>query len=213
MGLKTGYIGRTQVNQTISYYDKNAEEFCKNTIDADMSFCRDKFLKYLSAGASILDAGCGSGRDSIAFKQLGYHVTAMDASPEICKEAEKVLGPKVICKTFEEIDDENMYNGIWACASLLHVPKESMGEVINRLKHALKDNGILYASFKYGEEEKVVGGRLFSYYNEQSLRGIMKKNGFEVLEVFATQDVRESRNEEKWVNVVGVKKLMGEKIR
>ena len=193
------------MNQTISYYDKNAEEFCKNTIDADMSFCRDKFLKYLSAGASILDAGCGSGRDSVAFKQLGYHVTAMDASPKICQEAEKVLGQKVLCKTFEELDDENVYNGIWACASLLHVPKERVGKVLYRLKRALKNGGVLYASFKYGEEEKVVNERLFNYYNEQSLRGLMVENGFEVLELFVTQDVREGRSEEMWVNVVGVK--------
>ena len=195
------------MNQTVSYYDKNAKEFCKNTIDADMSFCRDKFLKYLSAGASILDAGCGSGRDSIAFKQLGYHVTAMDASPKICQEAEKVLGQKVLCKTFEELDDENVYNGIWACASLLHVPKERVGKVLYRLKRALKNGGVLYASFKYGEEEKVVNGRFFNYYSEHSLREFMVENGFEVLELFVTQDVREGRQDENWVNVVGVKRL------
>ena len=192
-----------QVNQTISYYDENAEEFCKNTIDADMSFCRDKFLQYLKNGASILDAGCGSGRDGVAFNQLGYHVTAMDASPKICREAEKVLGQKVICKTFEELDDENVYDGIWACASLLHVPKERMGEVLHRLKRALKDGGILYASFKYGEEEKVVNGRLFSNYDEQSLRALMSENGFDILELFVTRDVRTDRHGEKWVNVVG----------
>lgn len=194
------------MNRTISYYNKNAKEFCKNTVDVDMSFCRDKFLKYLKAGSTILDAGCGSGRDSVAFKQLGYHVTAMDASPEICKEAEKVLGQKVLCKTFEELDDENMYDGIWACASLLHIPKESMAEVLNRLKCALKDGGVLYASFKYGDEEKIVNGRFFNYYDEKSLRVLMEENGFEVLELFATQDVREDRHEEKWVNVVGVKR-------
>ena len=193
------------MNQTISYYDKNAEEFCKNTIDADMSFCRDKFLKYLKNGAAILDAGCGSGRDSVAFKQLGYHVTAMDASLKICKEAEKVLGQKVLCKIFEEVNDENVYDGIWACASLLHVPKVRMKEVLYRLKRALKDGGVLYASFKCGEEEKIVNGRLFNYYDERSLEALMIENGFEVLELFVTQDVREDRHEEKWVNVVGVK--------
>lgn len=193
------------MNQTISYYDKNAAEFCKNTIDADMSFCRDKFLKYMKTDAAILDAGCGSGRDSVAFKQLGYHVTAMDASPKICQEAEKVLGQKVLCKTFEELDDERMYDGIWACASLLHVDKERMAEVLYRLKCALKDGGILYASFKYGEEEKTVNGRLFNYYSEQSLRVLMEGNGFEVLDLFVTRDVREDRREEMWVNVVGVK--------
>lgn len=192
------------MNQTISYYDENAEEFCKNTLGADMSFCRDKFLQYLKIGAAILDAGCGSGRDSVAFRQLGYHVTAMDASPKICREAEKVLGQKVLCKTFEELDNENAYDGIWACASLLHVPKDRMPEVLYRLKRALKDGGILYASFKYGEEEKVVNGRLFSYYNEQSIKELMVENGFEVLELFVTQDVRKDRHEEKWVNVVGM---------
>lgn len=193
------------MNQTISYYDENAQEFCKNTVDVDMSYCRDKFLQYLKTGDSILDAGCGSGRDCVAFKQLGYHVTAMDASAEICKEAEKVLGQKVICKTFEELDDEKMYDGIWACASLLHIPKEKMEEVLYRLKRALKDGGVLYASFKYGEEEKIVNGRFFNYYSEQSLRELMIENGFEVLELFVTQDVRVDRREEKWVNVVGVK--------
>lgn len=192
------------MNQTISYYEENAVEFCKNTISADMSFCRDKFLQYLKDGAVILDVGCGSGRDSVAFKQLGYHVTAIDASPKICQEAEKVLEQKVICKTFEELDDENVYDGIWACASLLHVTKDKMGEVLHRLKRALKDGGIIYASFKYGEEEKVVMGRLFSNYNEQSLRALLNENGFEVLEVFVTQDARRNRHEEKWVNVVGV---------
>lgn len=195
------------MNQTISYYDENAKEFCRNTIDADMSFCRDKFLKYLKPNAAILDAGCGSGRDSAVFKQLGYQVTAMDASPKICQEAEKVLGQKVLCKTFEELDDENVYDGIWACASLLHVPKDRMSEVLCRLKRALKDGGILYASFKYGEEEKVVNGRLFSNYDEESLRVLMSESRFEILELFVTQDVREDRREEKWVNVVGVEKV------
>ena len=194
------------MNQTIFYYDKNAVDFCKNTINADMSFCRDKFLKYLKDGAAILDAGCGSGRDSVAFKQLGYQITAMDASPKICREAEKELGQKVLCKNFEEINDVQTYDGIWACASLLHVPKEKMKGVLCRLKRALKDGGVLYASFKYGEEEKVVSGRLFYYYNEQSLRMLMIENGFEVLELFVTQDVRKGRREEKWVNVIGVKK-------
>ena len=197
------------MNQTISYYDKNAKEFCKNTVDVDMSFCRDKFLKYLKKGSTILDAGCGSGRDSVVFKQLGYHVTAMDASPEICKEAEKVLGQRVICRTFETLEDENMYDGIWACASLLHVPKVRIEEVLHRLKRALKNDGILYASFKYGDEEKVVGERFFNYFDERSLRELIIENGFKILELFVTQDVREDRSEERWVNAVGVKKKGG----
>lgn len=194
------------MNKTILYYEENATEFCKNTLDADMAFCRNKFLSYLKPGAHILDAGCGSGRDSKAFMELGYQVTAMDASQKICEEAEKVLELKVLCQSFEEIDEEKTFDGIWACAALLHVTKEKLPEVLHKMKRALKDEGILYASFKYGEEETVKNGRLFNNYNEGTLRSLMEGAGFEVPEVFVTEDVREDRRGEKWVNGVGVKR-------
>lgn len=195
------------MNETILYYEDNAAEFCKNTLDADMTFCRNKFLSYLKPGSHILDAGCGSGRDSKAFMELGYQVTAMDASQKICEEAEKVIECKVLCQSFEEIEIENAYDGIWACASLLHVSQEKLPEVLHRLKQALKDGGILYASFKYGVGEKVKNGRIFNNYNECTLRSLMEEAGFEVLEVFVTEDVREDRKGEKWVNGVGVKRV------
>lgn len=195
------------MNETIMYYEENAAEFCKNTLAADMTFCRNKFLSYLKPGAHILDAGCGSGRDSKAFMELGYQVTAMDASQKICEEAEKVIECKVLCQSFEEIEMEKTFDGIWACASLLHVSKEKLPEVLYRLKRALKDDGILYASFKYGEEETVKKGRLFNNYNECTIRSLMEGAGFEVLEVFVTEDVREDRRGEKWVNGIGVKRV------
>lgn len=193
------------MNQTISYYEEHVVEFCKSTLDADMTFCRNRFLKYLNPQSRILDAGCGSGRDSKVFADLGYYVTAMDASPKICAEAEKVLGQKVLCQSFEELDMERMFDGIWACASLLHVPKEKMPEVLHRLKHALKDEGILYASFKYGNEEVIKQGRYFSNYDERTLKKLMQDAGFEILELFVTEDVREDKSGEKWVNVIGKK--------
>ena len=123
------------MNQTISYYDKHAEEFCQETKDADMRFCRDKFLDFLerrndmqnikdniSLNMHILDAGCGSGRDAKAFLDAGYQVTAMDASTKMCEEAEKRLNKQVLCLSFEELIFEREFDGIWACASLLHVP-------------------------------------------------------------------------------------------
>lgn len=191
------------MNKTILYYEENAAEFCKNTLNADIAFCRNKFLSYLKPGAHILDAGCGSGRDSKAFMELGYQVTAMDASQKICEEAEKVLECKVLCQYFEEIDMEKTFDGIWACASLLHVSKEKLPEVLRRMKRALKDEGILYASFKYGEGEIIKNGRLFNNYNECTLRSLMEGVGIEVLEMFVTEDVREDRRGEKWVNGVG----------
>ena len=195
------------MNQTISYYDEHAVEFCRNTLNADMTYCRERFLKYLNPGSRILDAGCGSGRDSKAFADLGYYVTAMDASPKICAEAEKVLGQKVLCQSFEGLDMENMFDGIWACASLLHVSKEKIPNVLLRLKRALKEDGILYASFKYGDGEVIRRGRYFCSYNEQTLEKLMQDAGFEILELFVTKDVREDRSGEKWVNVIGKVRL------
>ena len=194
------------MNQTISYYEEHAVEFCKSTIDADMTFCRNRFLKYLDPQSHILDAGCGSGRDSKAFADMGHYVTAMDASPKICAEAEKVLRQKVLCRSFEEMDMEKMFDGVWACASLLHVSKEKMPDMLHRLKCALKDNGILYASFKYGDGEVTKQGRHFSNYDEETLRKLMEDAGFEILELFVTEDVREGRKRERWVNGIGKKK-------
>ncbi len=190
------------MNQTVSYYDEHAKEYCEATVDADMSFCRKKFMACLKAGAHILDAGCGSGRDSREFMESGFVVTAMDASEKMCMEAEKFLGMKVIHTSFEEMNFQNEFDGIWACASLLHVAKNDIDLVMKKLKTALKPGGVLYVSFKYGIGERVAQGRLFNDYNEASVRALLEENGFDVKDIFVTGDVRENRSEEKWVNAV-----------
>lgn len=193
------------MNQTIAYYDKNAEKFCAATRDADMCFCRNKFLSLIGENAHILDAGCGSGRDSKAFLEAGYRVTAMDASAKVCKEAQVLLGQEVICKNFESIDYRQKFDGIWACASLLHVTKEKINDVLKRLWIALKNKGVLYASFKYGEGERVVNGRFFNDYNEFTLKDLIEINHFQIEEIFITKDVRIGREAERWVNVLARK--------
>lgn len=193
------------MNQTITYYDEKAEEFCAATRDADMSFCRNKFLNFMEQGACILDAGCGSGRDAKAFLEAGYQVTAMDASFKICKEAEKLLKQKVICISFEKMDFRQEFDGIWACASLLHISGEDIIQVLERCRIALKEKGVLYASFKYGQGERIVKGRLFNDYQEDSLKILMVKCGFSIIEIFVSQDVRVGRDAERWVNVLARK--------
>ena len=113
------------MNSTINYYNNNAKEFCEGTLQADMSLCRNMFLKYMVANGHILDAGCGSGRDSKAFQELGCAVSAFDASEEICRFATEYLGQEVQCRRFEDVTEENCYDGIWASASLLHVAKKT----------------------------------------------------------------------------------------
>lgn len=194
-------------NTTISYYNEHALEFCENTINADMSACRNIFISYLHDGAYILDAGCGSGRDSKVFIENGYAVTAIDASSKICEEAEKYLGQPVLCMRFEDIDFVNQFDGIWACASLLHVAKNDINNVLERLRMALKDNGVLYASFKYGSGERMDDkGRFYLDYKED-VKELFERNDFTIEELFVTSDVRNGLESQKWVNVIIRKKF------
>ena len=207
---------REKEKRTLSYYDENAIAFCEGTRNADMSETRGRFLQYLKPNALILDAGCGSGRDSKAFMESGYRVVALDGSKEMCRQASKYLGQEVQCRRFEEIDERNVYDGIWACASLLHVPHELLPKVIARLIAALVDGGVLYASFKYGGDnmkgEREAGGRYFTDLTEDGWKKVLeeaeeerKGSRLETVECFITGDVREGRGEEKWLNVVGRK--------
>ncbi|MCD7751532.1 MAG: class I SAM-dependent methyltransferase [Lachnospiraceae bacterium] len=193
------------MNQTISYYDEHAEEYCAATVNADMSFCRDRFMTYLPARAHILDAGCGSGRDSKVFLEKGFTVTAIDASEGMCKESEKLLGQDVIQCTFQEMNFQNEFDGIWACASLLHVTRSDIDLVLQNLKKALKYEGVLYLSFKYGNEERMMKERFFNDYNENLLSVVLENNGFTVMDIFTTEDVRKNRSGEMWVNAFAKK--------
>lgn len=213
---------REKEKMTLSYYDENASAFCEGTRNADMSETRGRFLQYLKPNALILDAGCGSGRDSKAFMEGSYRVVAIDGSKEMCRQASKYLGQEVQCRRFEEIDERNVYDGIWACASLLHVPYKLLPKVIARLVDALVDGGVLYASFKYGGDkmkgEREAGGRYFTDLTEEGWRKVLEEaeeemkgsesgsKKLETIECFVTGDVREGRGGEKWLNVVGRKK-------
>ena len=110
-------------NKTINYYNKYTKSFIQTTRSVDFTNIQNKFLSYLPSGASILDFGCGSGRDTKYFLKRNYNVTAIDGSEEICKEASKYTGIKVKQMLFEELNDQNIYDGIWACASILHLSK------------------------------------------------------------------------------------------
>ena len=188
------------MNDTIDYYNQNAETFVKETLHADMDENRRRFLKYVRSGGRILDAGCGSGRDALAFRQAGYQVDAFDASEEICRLASETLDFPVRCLRFQELEGEAEYDGIWACASLLHVSGNELPNVIHRLKKLLKPGGILYASFKKGEGDRTKDGRYFQDMTEEKMKDLFETAGLSVLESYGSADVREDRKEEKWVN-------------
>lgn len=114
-------------NRTIDYYNKNAEVFFQDTACADMSYLYKQFLPLIPVGGRILDLGCGSGRDSRYFLEQGFQVTAIDGSAELCRLASKYIGQEVLCMVFRDLAFENCFDGVWACASLLHVPRDSTG--------------------------------------------------------------------------------------
>jgi SAM-dependent methyltransferase len=149
--------GRGLCSMSIEYYNKYAEEFYNATASADMSEACNKFLKYIASGGKILDAGCGSGRDSLYFIKRGYEVVSFDASEEMVRLSGELTGQQTLLMKFEDIDFKDEFDGIWACASLLHVPKTEIKGVITKLVQALKENGIFFGSFKYGEGEEYRG--------------------------------------------------------
>ena len=189
-------------NTTIPYYNAHAAAYAESADAADMRELRERFLKYLKPGQKILDAGCGSGRDALAFLEAGYEAEAFDASEELCKIASEKTGLKVSCRRFEELDGEAEFDGIWACASLLHVERDDLPDVLKRLRKLLKPNGVLYASFKLGSGSRTKDGRTFLDLNEEECRGFLKSAGFFIKEIFVTEDVREDHSGEKWVNAI-----------
>ena len=186
----------------MSYYDENGQEFFEGTVDTDMNSIYDEFLALIPENGSILDAGCGSGRDTLKFKSLMYEVTAIDGSKKMCELASEHSGVHVKHMQFQEIEFENEFDGIWASASLLHVPSEELGDVLERLKKSLKDEGIFYASFKLGAFEGERNGRFFNDFTESTASELFKNSGFEIIKTWLTNDARLERQHEKWVNIL-----------
>lgn len=190
--------------KTIEYYEMNATEYVKKTEKCDMANLYHEFEKVIPSKCKILDLGCGSGRDSAYFSSIGNDVVSIDASSVMCEQAKKRTQNPVIQLRIEEIDYTEEFDAIWACASLLHISRNKIKSVILKLYNALKKNGILYASWKLGNEDVVYADRLFSNYDEPELRSLFtEENGFRVQKIWVTEDV--NGREEKWINMLAVK--------
>ncbi|MCI9083269.1 MAG: class I SAM-dependent methyltransferase [Lachnospiraceae bacterium] len=196
-----------QRNHTLAYYDKHAEEFYKNTVSVEFTKMQKQFLSKLRKGSHVLDFGCGSGRDVKYFLEQGYKVNAIDGSIELCKLASKYTGIEVKHMLFQELAEVDKYDGIWACSSILHLPVAELVDVIKKMRTALKENGIIYTSFKYGTFAGKRNGRFFTDMTEETFAGILSKiKGLEVEEQWVTADVRPGRGEERWLNLILRKK-------
>ncbi len=192
------------------FYDEHAQDFYNRTVDTDLIHLYEPFLALLPPGAHILDAGCGSGRDSLYFKQHGYRVTAMDASAELGKLASQLLGQPVLHLRFQDIAFVDAFDAIWACASLLHVPRGEIDDVFGRLTTALKLGGIFFVSFKYGDVEEVRDDRLFNHYDEQSSAALLARHPqLQLVRRWTSGDARPGREHELWLDLLLRRKGMG----
>ena len=192
-----------KIDKTVNYYNKNAETFYQNTVDIDLEAFYEKFLRYIPDKGRILDVGCGSGRDSLYFINNGYDVTSIDASEEMVKLSSALTGQSTIHLRIEDIDYQNKFNGIWACASLLHIEKIFTEKVLISLGNALKKNGVLYASYKYGANTSILEGRYYNNFDESSFRAVIGNiKKLDIVYQWTTDDLRPSRENEKWLNVL-----------
>ena len=191
------------IQDTLQYYDRNAREFINNTATVDFTATQTRFVSKLEKGSHILDFGCGSGRDTNYFLSQGYQVTATDGSVELCKLAGEYTGISVKHMMFQELEEKEVYDGIWACSSILHLPLPELNDVFQRITAALKKEGILYTSFKYGNYEGERNGRYFTDMTEDRFSDFLKNiKGLELEEQWVTSDVRPERGDEKWLNII-----------
>lgn len=189
-------------NKTLDYYNKNADNFVANTIYVDFKSTQDRFLNKLQ-GKRILDFGCGSGRDTKYFLKKGYEVDAVDGSEELCKAASRYTGIPIRQMFFQELGEQNSYDGIWACSSILHLSKDELRIVFPKMLDALCSNGIIYTSFKYGEFEGERNGRFFTDFTIETFSEFISDiDNIKMEEDWITGDVRPGRGEEKWLNLI-----------
>jgi SAM-dependent methyltransferase len=191
---------------TIRYYDEHAEEFCAQSVGLDLSSIYPHFLEHIPAGGHILDAGCGSGRDSLYFKRYGYLVTAFDASEALVQYSSELLGQEVLHLTFDQVTFMDEFDGVWACASLLHIPPSKAAETFTRLANALKSGGVLFAALKHGSGQREMRGRMFTFYDEDSLKELIDRTELlEVMRIWGNEYVRGDGEREKWINLLAKK--------
>ncbi len=158
---------------TLKFYNDNAEKYCEQTRNGDMSESYNRFLMLVKDKAYILDFGCGSGRDSKYFLEHGYTVDAIDGSERLAALASEYIGQEVKCMKFDELNERDKYDGIWACSSILHVERESLPDILQKMITALKDDGVIYTSFKLGDKEYVQEGKYYNNVTREILEGML----------------------------------------
>ena len=189
---------------TIEYYNKNAETYFEQTVESNLQVVYDEFLSRIPAKSYILDFGCGSGRDSKFFIENGYKVKAIDGSIEMCKLASKYINQDVECMKFEELDEENIYDGIWACSSIVHVEKEKLPNILNKMIKALNQNGVIFVSFKKGTGYEIKEGKYYNFLVKEEFERILENLNTNVKIIGYRENISNSKRPKvsEWSNII-----------
>ena len=186
-----------------AWYDRNTQDYIDRTQSVDLSHLYATFLPHLQIGGRILDAGCGSGRDSLAFHGMGYEVVPMDASLAMVEHVRQHTGLEAIHLCHEDVAFVEEFDGVWSMASLLHVPHDELPAILRRYQQALIPGGVFFATFKHGEGEDERNERLFANQNDTSFRDVIAKvPALDLLETWVEQDLRPGHEHEQWFSVL-----------
>lgn len=190
------------LSNTINTYDQTAEEYSTEHSDInDVKSLLDRFIRNVP-GKKILDVGCGPGRDAKYLSEKGLRVTGIDLSKNLLSIAAK-KAPKAEFLQMDMADlnfTENAFEGIWACASFLHVPKKEAGRVLEGFNRVLKPGGLIFIGVKEGEDEKIIYGKFFSFYHQEEIISLLRSANFEIKE--ASKETKACA----WIQIFAVKK-------
>ena len=194
-----------KINQTIKYYNNNAEEYYKRTKDVDFSDIYGRFLKYIPKGGEIADLGCGSGRDVAYFASKGYKAIGIDASEDLAKISSEKAGIRVIVADMSTWLAYQPLDGIWCCASILHLDDEGLEGFFGNLQYNLKKGGALFISVKTGISTGIDNSsRYMRNFDEGEIKGLIEKAGLAIKECWYSAD-NIGRYDTKWINVIGIR--------
>ena len=187
---------------SIGFYDENAEGFFRRTVETDMSAPHRLFAGLMTPGGRVLDAGCGSGRDALAFHRMGFEVTATEAAPKLAALARAHTGLPIDVMTFDQMAWRDRFDGIWTCASLLHVARAELPATMRRLRDTLVPGGVWFMSFKYGTGEREANGRRFTDLDETGALDLLGEvRGLQLISMEVVGDGRADHAAERWLSL------------
>ncbi|AUC86832.1 hypothetical protein CW735_00395 [Alteromonas sp. MB-3u-76] len=194
---------------TINYYNSSSKEYISSTRSISLNSLYSKFRNSgsfrggIPRGGLILDAGCGSGRDTRYFIQHGYRVVSFDASEEMVRSCLSYPFSYCIEHSFEQIDYLEEFDAVWACASLLHLKEADLKLAMERLYNALVPNGVIYFSLKNRPEHegKDSDSRQFFYYEQASIESLCEELGLKKVEIWENT-TRKQNDTSTWVNYI-----------